>query len=112
MEKNIDSGVIALINKMQQQLVFLEKKIDILISQSSQRPSAAKGYGKTRQGNSFKERNLVKVTCAECNQECEVPFRPSGNRPVYCRDCFSKHRDSAPAFGKPKGGPRKKKFSR
>ncbi|MBN2599974.1 MAG: DNA-directed RNA polymerase, partial [Candidatus Thermoplasmatota archaeon] len=21
-----------------------------------------------------------------------VPFKPDGNRPVYCRDCYQKHR--------------------
>lgn len=37
-------------------------------------------------------RSLHKATCADCGQECEVPFKPSGDRPVYCRDCFQKHR--------------------
>ncbi|MBN1861589.1 MAG: hypothetical protein JW840_09040, partial [Candidatus Thermoplasmatota archaeon] len=22
----------------------------------------------------------------------QVPFKPDGNRPVYCRDCYQKHR--------------------
>lgn len=26
--------------------------------------------------------------CASCGKDCEVPFRPSGDRPVYCSDCF------------------------
>jgi CxxC-x17-CxxC domain-containing protein len=34
-------------------------------------------------------RQFTKVTCASCGKETEVPFRPSGDRPVYCRDCFS-----------------------
>lgn len=33
-----DSDVVALIKKMQQQLVYLEKKIDILIGQSAEKP--------------------------------------------------------------------------
>lgn len=37
-------------------------------------------------------REMHKATCAECGQECEVPFKPDGSRPVYCRDCFSKRR--------------------
>jgi CxxC-x17-CxxC domain-containing protein len=24
-----------------------------------------------------------------------VPFQPRGDRPVYCRDCFSRHRESS-----------------
>lgn len=41
-----DQDVAALINKMQKQLVFLEKKIDILISQSQERPSRERNFSK------------------------------------------------------------------
>ncbi|MBX3171057.1 MAG: zinc-ribbon domain containing protein [Candidatus Eremiobacteraeota bacterium] len=34
-------------------------------------------------------RQMHPATCAQCGKETEVPFVPSGNRPVYCRDCFS-----------------------
>jgi len=34
-----------------------------------------------------------KATCSECKKECEVPFKPSGDRPVYCKDCYSKKKD-------------------
>ena len=37
-------------------------------------------------------REMHKATCAECKKECEVPFKPSEDRPVYCRDCFAKHK--------------------
>ncbi len=37
-------------------------------------------------------RELHKAVCADCGKETEVPFKPSGDRPVYCRDCFMKHR--------------------
>ena len=35
-------------------------------------------------------RQMYSATCAECGCQTEVPFRPSMDRPVYCRDCFSK----------------------
>ncbi|NYT12772.1 MAG: DNA-directed RNA polymerase [Methanomassiliicoccales archaeon] len=35
---------------------------------------------------------MHKATCADCGQECEVPFKPTEGRPVYCRDCYQKHR--------------------
>lgn len=28
------------------------------------------------------------ATCAGCKQQTEVPFKPNGEKPVYCRDCF------------------------
>jgi CxxC-x17-CxxC domain-containing protein len=36
------------------------------------------------------ERQMYPAVCAECGKETEVPFQPRGDRPVYCRDCFSK----------------------
>lgn len=41
-----EQDVIALVKKMQQQLVFLEKKIDILISQSQDRPFRQKPFSR------------------------------------------------------------------
>lgn len=38
-------------------------------------------------------REMHKAVCSECNKECEVPFKPSEDRPVYCRDCFSKRKN-------------------
>ena len=31
---------------------------------------------------------LYKTICSKCGKECEVPFRPNGEKPVFCRDCF------------------------
>ncbi|HTY08178.1 MAG TPA: CxxC-x17-CxxC domain-containing protein [Candidatus Edwardsbacteria bacterium] len=36
------------------------------------------------------DRQLFRATCANCGKECEVPFKPSGERPVFCRDCFQR----------------------
>lgn len=30
------------------------------------------------------------AVCSECHKKCEVPFRPSGDKPVYCSDCFGR----------------------
>ena len=40
-------------------------------------------------------REMHKATCADCKKECEVPFKPSGDRPVYCKECFSKRKGSS-----------------
>jgi len=37
-------------------------------------------------------REMHKATCSECGQECEVPFKPTEGRPVFCKDCFAKKR--------------------
>jgi len=28
--------------------------------------------------------------CDECGKDCKVPFKPSGDKPIYCSDCFEK----------------------
>jgi len=33
---------------------------------------------------------LYDAVCDECGKNCQVPFRPSGDRSVYCSDCFEK----------------------
>jgi CxxC-x17-CxxC domain-containing protein len=104
--------VAALITKIGEQLVSLEKKVDILIGRPQERPFEREhflkapesfsrphhGYGKEKQGSHFKERKLYQVICADCNKECEVPFKPSADRPVYCRECFSRRNGDGTLF--------------
>ncbi len=40
----------------------------------------------TREGGGSDE--LFSATCSECTKRCDVPFRPSPNKPVYCSACF------------------------
>lgn len=52
------------------------------------------GYQQAGRGGSGSgPREMHKTTCGECNKECEVPFKPRGDRPVYCRDCFSRRKN-------------------
>ena len=37
-------------------------------------------------------REMHKIICSECGKEDEVPFKPTEGRPVYCRECYQKHR--------------------
>ncbi|MFQ5440982.1 MAG: CxxC-x17-CxxC domain-containing protein, partial [Nitrosopumilaceae archaeon] len=32
------------------------------------------------------------VTCSDCGVECQVPFVPRNNRPLFCSDCFRKNK--------------------
>jgi len=38
--------------------------------------------------NNRQEREMFPAVCASCGKETTVPFRPSGEKPVYCRECF------------------------
>ncbi len=41
-------------------------------------------------GNDRGEREMFKAVCDNCGKDCEVPFRPTSGKPVYCSDCFEK----------------------
>lgn len=49
--------------------------------------------GGFRNNNNFDRgpREMHKAVCADCKKECEVPFKPTEGKPVYCRDCFRNH---------------------
>jgi len=34
------------------------------------------------------ERQMFPAVCATCGKDTMVPFQPSGEKPVYCRECF------------------------
>lgn len=112
-----------LVNKMSQQLLFLEKKIDTLISQSLERPSEGKHFSRPyqrfdlshrnyrgNQDNRHRERTFTQAICADCNKKCEVPFKPSAGRPVYCSECFSKRKGGGSFNGNRDNQPRERGF--
>jgi len=57
----------------------------------SRGPRSGSGSGFSRGPRSnFGPREMHKAVCSECKKECEVPFKPTEGKPVYCRDCFAK----------------------
>ena len=55
------------------------------------------GFSRKFTDNSFGDRDggrpaMHSATCSECGVNCELPFRPSGDRPVFCSDCFGKQK--------------------
>ena len=118
-----------MIVQVQQQLTFLDKKIDALMGQAASRPAEPRPASNYQPREREMQRTLHKAICADCRKECEVPFKPSQDRPVYCKDCFSKRkgpslfgerpdnkfrreagRSHASHFDKPHDGGEKKKF--
>jgi CxxC-x17-CxxC domain-containing protein len=35
-------------------------------------------------------RHMYSAVCAKCGKECQVPFKPTGERPIFCNDCFDR----------------------
>lgn len=46
------------------------------------------GFQKKEWGGERREVVMHQATCTNCNKSCEVPFKPTGDKPVLCRDCF------------------------
>ena len=54
------------------------------------------GFGASR-GGFGGDRGPVtmhKAVCTECSKDCEVPFKPTGDKPVLCQNCFSSKKAS------------------
>jgi CxxC-x17-CxxC domain-containing protein len=99
--------IMSVLVKIQDRLVSLESKIDALAGKGSpsrllystppqekvQRPvHADQGNAGRQENRNNRVRPMFKAICADCNKECEVPFKPSGDRPVYCQGCFSRRK--------------------
>lgn len=50
------------------------------------------GGGRSFGGGRDFDRPMHRATCANCGNECQVPFKPTGERPVYCSNCFESMR--------------------
>jgi CxxC-x17-CxxC domain-containing protein len=111
-------GLFEIMNKIAERLDSLEKKMDVLMSlppAGSKQPhhgqrtetltqQAPPRHQRPHQGpkphqpshhhapqhsQAQKGRQLFQAVCADCKKECEVPFKPTAERPVYCKECFT-----------------------
>lgn len=39
-------------------------------------------------GRDGERTELHRATCSKCGNECQVPFRPNGKKPLFCSTCF------------------------
>jgi len=65
-------------------------------SNSGGRPSGGRNNfgGRRPFGRPAGDRPMFKAVCSECGKECQVPFMPSGEKPVFCSACFAQKRGS------------------
>jgi CxxC-x17-CxxC domain-containing protein len=48
--------------------------------------------------------SMHKAVCDACKKDCEVPFRPTSGKPIFCSDCFSKQGGGDRDRGGDRGG--------
>lgn len=51
------------------------------------------------------------AVCAECGDNCRVPFMPSSGKPVFCSNCFEKRGNGDNESRRPSFGSNKRSFS-
>jgi len=62
---------------------------------SDNRQSGRRNFGRRDFGSPGGARQMYKTVCSSCGRDCEVPFRPSGDKPVFCSNCFEKNREGS-----------------
>jgi len=104
-QKN-DKDVSAMMAQIQGQLAVLDQKLDSFMTKSLTelaqalaaskpvvRPQVQTSPSVRPTQNEFPHRRpMYAVICYECGKDSELPFKPSGNRPVYCKECFAKRK--------------------
>ena len=58
------------------------------------------------------DREDTTVTCADCGEQCTIPFVPKTDRPVYCRDCFRQNKPDDSGRDRPSRDDRGSRYSR
>jgi len=103
-EDEDQTDITELFDQLNQRLSVIEKKIDTLISKPSAPKDSFRSFDNSkrrdnnRDSNFREEKSFTRVVCSKCAKECEIPFKPTGNRPVFCKECFSKN-ERTDSFG-------------
>lgn len=61
-----------------------------------------RGFG----GRGSDRSDMHTAVCDQCREECQVPFKPTGDRPVFCNKCFKKPGEKGGDYGKKDYGER------
>jgi CxxC-x17-CxxC domain-containing protein len=120
----VDPYLEGLMSKLMDRLGSLERKMDSVLSRVSgggapvaQRPQGGSPQPpQTSYSNPHpmvepknlprhERRPMFEAVCADCKETCEVPFRPSEGRAIYCKPCFAKRRSEGRAHSAPGSNP-------
>jgi len=99
----VDPYLEGLVAKLLDRLVSLENKVDLVVSQT-QHMTLGSGQNHKNNGDFVskpqppRNRTMYEVRCSSCHKLCEVPFRPTESRPVFCKPCFAQSKLGGPKF--------------
>ena len=75
-----------------------------------------RSFGKPRFDRS--ERPMMHdAVCSQCGNDCQVPFKPNGRKPIFCSKCFEKQEGAGggfaeKSFDRPRFGDREERAPR
>ncbi|MCL2497773.1 MAG: zinc-ribbon domain containing protein [Symbiobacteriaceae bacterium] len=58
------------------------------VNEPTRCPDCRRARKNQRGEGGSQQREMFEAVCANCGAIALVPFRPSGDRPVYCADCY------------------------
>ncbi len=104
-EKNELPELVTVMAKLVERLEALEKKTDLVLTgmaspreemrqapQNFRRSEFPEPQRSMNPQNGNPSRPMFEAVCADCKRSCEIPFRPTGERPVYCKECFARRK--------------------
>ncbi len=70
------------------------------------KPFTSGGSSRSSRSYSDAPRELHQAKCSNCHKMCEVPFKPNGKKPVFCKECFGRddERSGVPSYQKKEYG--------
>lgn len=54
---------------------------DCRAERKRQRGESGGGYGNS-------QREMFPAVCTQCGKDTSLPFKPTGDKPVFCRECY------------------------
>ena len=58
---------------------------------------SVRGKGSSRRrDNDYGRPEMHQTNCDNCGKQCEVPFKPTSGKPIYCSSCFDKDQNDSP----------------
>lgn len=108
------NDVAGLMVQIQEQLAVMNEKLDSFMTKSltelaqalaaskpavrTPLPAVSQPQGAERPAphEFLNRRQMYAVVCYECGKDAQLPFKPSGDRPVYCPECFAARKGRTP----------------
>lgn len=89
-----------------------DNRPDISFGRNSGGGGGGRSFGGPKKFGGSGRPDMHRATCNDCGNSCEVPFRPTGSKPVFCSNCFEKQGgggNSRPSYGNDRGNDRRDK---